>query len=169
VDDVEHGSDDMGKQGLSTAECWKLEPKNEDRLEREEPWDVVEDDREREALKEVEETENDPICQPLNVIRVSGGLEGFDGEISGEHPADKVGNRRRKRVESVEEDQEDDTTEESVALGDLGSLLESVKGGILGKLLVELVHVVVGLILSLDEGRVLLNFLRGRHLAINLA
>jgi len=51
-----------------TAESGELEPDHEESLEGEVPREVVKDDAESKALKEVEETKHDPISQPLYVI-----------------------------------------------------------------------------------------------------
>lgn len=49
----------------------ELEPEDEDGLEREVPGKVVEDDAEGEGLEEVEEAEDDPVGQPLDVVIVA--------------------------------------------------------------------------------------------------
>lgn len=73
------------------TERWELEPQNEDGLEREVPWEVVQHNPEREALHKVEESKYDPVCQPLNVILLSGALNSFEREVGGETPTDEVG------------------------------------------------------------------------------
>ena len=49
----------------------ELEPEDEDGLEDEVPWDVVEDEAEGEGLEEVEEAKDDPVGQPLDVVIVA--------------------------------------------------------------------------------------------------
>ena len=112
----------------------ELEPEDEDGLEGEIPGEVVEDDAESEAFREVEEAEDDPVREPLDVIGVARALERLDGEIGGKSPAHEIRDRRRKRVDGVENSKQDDGTEESVALGHLSALLEGVQDGILGEL-----------------------------------
>jgi len=158
----------MCEQRLGATECGKLKPDDEHCLEGEEPWNVVEKDGEGETFNEVEETEDNPICQPLYIVVVSLSFKSLHREVSRDDPANKVGNRRREGVEGVENNEEHHTTEEGVALWNLRALLESSEGRILRKLLIKLVNVVIGLILSLDEGRVLLDLLRSRHLAMTL-
>jgi len=60
---------------LGTAEDRKLEPKNEEGLEGEVPGEVVKDDTECKAFKEIEEAEDDPIGEPLYVVLRASRLE----------------------------------------------------------------------------------------------
>lgn len=105
------------------TERGKLEPKDEQALERKVPGEVVQDGAEGEALEEVEEAEDDPVSEPLNVVVVAGALDGPDGEERGEGPAEQVRNGRCERVDRVEETEERDTAEEDVRLRDLCALL----------------------------------------------
>ena len=116
------------------AELRELEPEDEYTLEGEIPGEVVEDDTEREGLEEVEETENDPVREPLDISGVARALERLDGEIGGKSPAHEIRDRRGKRVDGVENSKQDDGTEESVALGHLSALLERVQSRVLGEL-----------------------------------
>jgi len=75
---------------LSTSEGRELEPENEEGLEGEVPWEVVEDDAEGKGLDKVEETEDDPVSQPLNIILRSRGLEGLEGQVGGKSPTEEV-------------------------------------------------------------------------------
>ena len=79
---------DTIKAKVTYAESRKLEVKDEEGLECKIPGEVVQHRPQREALGEVEETENDPVCQPLNVIIVTGSLKGLDGKIGGERPTE---------------------------------------------------------------------------------
>lgn len=72
------------------AESGKLEPEDEDGLKREVPGQVVEDDAEGDALEEVEEAEDGPVRQPLDVILGLGAFNGPKGEIGGESPTDEI-------------------------------------------------------------------------------
>ena len=47
-----------------------------------------------------------PVCEPLLVVVLSGRLDSLDGEVSGESPTDKIGDRGGE-AEHVEEDQND--------------------------------------------------------------
>jgi len=75
---------------LSAAESRKLEPEDENGLERKVPGQVVEDDTEGDTLEEVEETKDSPVSQPLDVILGLGALNGPEGEIGGESPSDEI-------------------------------------------------------------------------------
>lgn len=123
------------RQGENThAELRELEPEDEDALEGKVPGEVIEHDAEGEALEEVEEAKDDPVCEPLDIVLVTGALEGLDGEEGREGPADKVGDGGRECVDAVKNGEQDDGTEEGVALGHLGTLLERVQDGVLGEL-----------------------------------
>lgn len=56
------------KSAVTYAEQRELEPNDEQRLESKIPRNVVENDPASETFEESEETEHDPICEPLNVI-----------------------------------------------------------------------------------------------------
>lgn len=164
----------------------ELEPEDEDRLESEVPGEVVQDNTGSERLEEVEEAEHDPVSQPLDVVIVTRGLESLDGEVGGDAPANEVGDRGREGVDRVKGTEDNNCANEGVALGDLCPLLELVERWVLGELakretlrmketsserkqtylLIKLGNVVVCLVLGLDEGGVLLDFLRGGHLVV---
>ena len=116
------------------AELGELEPEDEDALEGKVPGEVVEDDAEGKGLEEVEEAKDDPVRQPLDIVLVAGGFESLDGEEGGNSPADEVGDGRREGVERMEDGNEDDGTEEGIALGDLSATLEFVESRVLGEL-----------------------------------
>jgi len=68
VDGLEERPDDGTIGDLSTSESGKLEPEDEKGLEGEVPREVVKKNSEGQGFEEVEETEDDPVSQPLNVI-----------------------------------------------------------------------------------------------------
>lgn len=78
-----------------------MEVEDEEGLASEIPREIVQHCPQREALGEVEETEDDPVCQPLNVIIVTRSLEGLDGKIGGERPTEQIGDGGSKRVDGV--------------------------------------------------------------------
>jgi len=149
--------------GLCAAESGQLEPDEEDGLEGEIPGNIVEHDTEGKALCEVEGAEDDPICEPLNVVLVSGGLESLEGEVCWDGIADKVGYRCGKRVHEMEKSEKENTSKYGICFRNLGAFLESGENGVVRELFVELADIVVGLIRCLYEGGVLLNLLRSGH------
>jgi len=153
---------------LCAAESRKLQPQHENGLEREVPGQVVEDDTKGDALEEIEEAKDSPVRQPLDVILGLGGLNRSEGEVSWKSPTDEVRDWRRERVYEVEEHKERDSTNDSVGLGDLCALLESVEDGVLGQLLVKLANIVVGLVGRLLEDGMLLDFLRCGHFVVGV-
>jgi hypothetical protein len=68
---------------ITHSESRKLKPKDENCLECKIPWEVVEDEAERKAFGEVEEAKDNPICEPLDIILMSRGLQSLEGKISG--------------------------------------------------------------------------------------
>lgn len=111
-----------------------MEPDDEDCLEGKVPGDVVEHETKGETLGEVEETKDDPISEPLDVIVGGWGFDCLEGEIGGEGPSYKVGNGCGKGIECVEYEEEEDAAKDDVSLGDLGALLQDEEGGVLGEL-----------------------------------
>jgi len=159
----EEGLQDVEIGDLCATEGRELEPEGEDSLEGEVPREVVEDDTESEALDEVEATEYDPVCEPLDIILRLGRFESLEGKVSRETPADEIRNGCGERVEEMEEGDQKEQANDGVGLGHLSALFEVVKDWVLGELLVKLVDVVVGGVRRLNKGGVLLDLLRGRH------
>jgi hypothetical protein len=179
-----HGQTSVGwatRQNKTYAELGKVEPHDEDRLERKVPGDVVEHDAEREALSKVEEGEDDPVGEVLSVVLVSRGLDGTEGEEAGDDKTDEVRDGHGEGVDRVEDEDECGTADDEVRLGHIRALLSLVERGVLGELrvivwaslssdraqrdthlLVELGHVVVRLVLGCQVSRVGLNLLLGR-------
>lgn len=116
------------------AESRELEPHDEGGLEGEIPGEIVEDGAEGKALEEVEETEDDPVRKPLNVILMARGLQRLEGEVGGECPANEVGNGGGEGIEKVEEGDKEDYADEGIRLGDLRALFEVDQDGVLGEL-----------------------------------
>lgn len=120
---------------VTHAEVGQLKPQNKDSLECEIPWDVVEDKPQGNALCQVEESKDDPVGEPLDVILWRGAFQGFKGEVRGEGPCDKVRDRSGKWVDEMEEGEEDDNSNGQECLGDLRVLLKRVQNWVLCKLL----------------------------------
>lgn len=121
-------SNDDVIQGMKTyMEGRELEPEDEQALEREIPRQVVQHNAQGDALEEVEETKHNPVRQPLNVVLVTRGLERLQGEVRRESPADEVRHGRGRDINRVEDGEDDDGTDERIALGDLRALLEHVE------------------------------------------
>jgi len=149
---------------LCAAEVWKLQPQNEYRLECKVPREVVENHSECNALQEVEEPENDPISEPLNIILMTGAFQGLEGEVAWKGPSNEVRNRCGERVDKVEKGEEKNSADDKVGLWNLSSLLKCVQYWILREFFVKLLKVIVRLVLRLDKSRVLLKLLCCRHL-----
>jgi hypothetical protein len=120
---------------VTYTESWELEPKNCDRLDCEVPRDVVQNNAESKRFQKVEESKDDPICEPLDVIMGTGAFNSLEGQVGGDTPTHKVGYRSSKGVERVKEDKKQQSTNNGVRLGNLGALLEIVQDWILGKLM----------------------------------
>lgn len=116
------------------AESGELEPKDESGLEGEVPREIVQNGAEGETLEEVEETENDPVRKPLNVILVARGLECLEGQVGRECPTNEVGNGGGKGVEEVEKGDKEDDANKGVRLGDLRALLKVDENRVLREL-----------------------------------
>lgn len=68
---------------------------------------------------------------------MTGRLEGLEGQECGNCPTDEVGDGTGEGVDEVEEGKEEDTTENTVRLGDLCAFLELRQHGVFGELRVE--------------------------------
>lgn len=112
----------------------QLQPDNEHGLERKIPGDVVEQGAERKALEEVEEAKDGPVCEPLDVVLCLWGLDGLEGEVGGEAPADEVGDGCGEGVDEVEGGEEGEGAEDCVDLGDVRAALEGDEHGVLVEL-----------------------------------
>jgi hypothetical protein len=132
------------KESLAYSEGRELEPEDEERLEGEIPWEVVENDAEGEGLGKVEEPKDDPVSQPLDVILRRGRLERLERQKGGEGPTKEVRNGGGERVEGMENEEERDRADDDVSLGHLSALLESLQGGIVVELSLRRVSVVLG-------------------------
>ena len=108
----------------------ELEPEDEDGLECVIEGDVVEDDGEGKGLEEVEEAKSDPVGEPLDVILVSGRLDGLEGEVGGESPADEIGDGGSEGVYEHKQNEQEGRANDAIALGDLCPLLELVQDGV---------------------------------------
>jgi hypothetical protein len=120
--------------GNTYTEVGELKPDNEKALESVVPGEVVQNDAEAERLEEVEEAEDDPVSQPLNVILGARALNGADREVSGQSKADEVGGGRSERVESVRHGEKSDGTNSDISLGHVGALLGGVHDRVFRKL-----------------------------------
>jgi len=144
------GLKERSEDDLGTTESGKCQPQQEHKLEGEvegEPVDDVD-----QALNHGEESENDPVSEPLGIVILLGGEEGIQGVVSGDDEAGEVGQELASEVEDNEEEVESGEPNGGVDLGDRGLLLKVVEGGILRKLTVELVDITLNTILSRHLG-----------------
>lgn len=111
-----------------------MEPDDEDGLEGEVPWEIVQDHPKHEALSEIEEAKDDPICEPLDIILVPGALESFEREECGKSPANEVGYGPSEGVDKVEKSEEEDTAKNEISFRHLCALFKLVQDGIFRKL-----------------------------------
>lgn len=117
------------------TEGWKLQPEDEHRLEGKVPWEVVKNHSECNALEEVEEPKNNPICEPLYVILVPGAFQRLEGEVARKGPSNEVRNRCGERVDKVEKGEEKNSAADEIGFWNLSSLLECVQHWVLCELL----------------------------------
>jgi len=141
-----HRGQERSENELSTTESRKREPEEEDELEDEVEGEPV--DNLDEALEHSEEREDNPISQPLSIIVLVVGKERSKRVVTGNDESSQVCQKLASEVEDNEEEVESANADGSIGLGDTSLLLEVVKGGVLGKLTVELTQVLCGLVLS---------------------
>lgn len=143
---AESGSQERSEDNLGATEDGEGEPEKEEELEdivKGEPVNDV-----NEALDNSEESENDPVSQPLGVIFLVGREKGPQGVVPRDDEASEVGEELTTEVEDDEEEIEGGEADDGVGLGNASRLLEVIEGGVLGELLIELPQIVLGLILS---------------------
>lgn len=112
---------------MTYPESRELEPEDEEGLEGEVPGEIVEENAEGERLDKGESTKDDPISQPLDVIIMSLGFEGLEGQVGGEGPTKEVRNGCSERVEGVEKEEETDGADDHVRLGNLSAFLQGLQ------------------------------------------
>jgi len=145
----DRAEDDLGAVGDG-----KGHPQDQDELEdvvEGEPVDCID-----EALKDGEESINNPVCQPLSIIGLATAKQCLEGVVSWQDEAGEVHEELAANVEEDEEKVESDKAEEDVDLGDIGLLLEIVEGRILAELLIDLRDLSLGSVLKrhLESGEV---------------
>jgi len=92
------------------------------------------------------------------------GLERLERQIGWEAPTDEIRNGSSEGVEENKEGEKRNCAKDGVGLRNLSPLLELIQNRILGQLLIELLDIVTSLVLGLEDSRVGLEFLSGRHL-----
>jgi len=76
---------------LCTAELRKLKPQDECSLEREVEWEVIKDNSEGKCFQEIEESEDDPVGEPLDIVLYTGAFDCLEGQIGRKSPSNEVG------------------------------------------------------------------------------
>jgi len=133
---------------LGTTSDWECEPKNQDELECVVEWEPI--DSVNGTLKNGQESKDNPIGKPLGIIRLANAEQGLERVVSRNHESSNVCKELAADVEENEEEIGCDQSEEGVDFRDRGLFLQVVQGGILRKLLINLVNVALGFVL---EGR----------------
>jgi len=118
-------------EGASTASLRELEPENEEGLEGIVEWKIIKDHSQSDRFSEVEETEDNPVCEPLDIIFVTRAFDGLEGEISGKSPSNEVGNWSSECVDEDEKGENKDASEDEEGFGDLSASFEIVKDWVL--------------------------------------
>lgn len=118
----------MGRKSSGThASSRELEPEDENGLESVVEGEVVKEDAEGKRLDEIEETKNNPVRQPLDIIFVAGRLECAEAEVGRESPANEVRGGGGEGVDEDKEGAEDGGTEDQHRLGDLHAGLDVIE------------------------------------------
>jgi len=138
VDIGEHGFQDRQVDDLCAAESGELEPDDEDCLESKIPWEVIKHQTECNAFREVEEAKDDPVCKPLDVILVSGGLDRLERKVCWNRPSNEGRHRASEGVHEVEKKEEEKTAKDGIGFRNLGALFKRIQNWIFRELLVEL-------------------------------
>jgi len=144
----EHWLKERAEYDLRTTSCRKSHPEHEDEFEGIVEWKPVYSVYS--TLEDGEEGIDNPISQPLSIIRLARTEECLERVVARNDKAGSIDEELSSDVEEDEEEIDSDEAEEGIDLGHAGLLLEVVEQRILGQLLVDLVDLVLGFIL---EGR----------------
>jgi len=144
---LKEGSED----DLSTRGLWKSHPENKNELEGEVEWEPV--NSVDSAFKNVQESKNDPVCQPLGVIGTTCSEQGMQRVVSWNGKANSIDEEFGGDVEEDEEEIKTSKTEDYIDLGDAGLLLEVIHEFVLAELLIKTGDVALNAILDRhDDG-----------------
>jgi len=139
---LEEGVED----NLGTVGLGKSHPHHKDELE-----DVVEGEPVSGAdstLEGGQESKDDPVSQPLSVIRGTRGEQGLEGVVARKDETGKVDEELAGDVEEDKEEVDTDQTQDDIDLGNGGLSLQVVQDRVLRQLLVELGDSVLGTVLE---------------------
>jgi hypothetical protein len=112
----------------------KLEPEDKEGLEGIVEGEIVKNHSQGEGFEEIEEAEDNPVREPLDIIIMTGRLESLEREISWEEPSNEVRGRGSEGVNEDENRSESDSTPDQEGLRDLSTLLKVVEDRVLGEL-----------------------------------
>jgi len=138
--------DERAEDKLRTSKLWESEPEYEDELEGIVEWKPV--DGADQALKNGQESKDNPVSEPLCIISFANTEKGLQRIVSWNHEAGEIGQELTPDVKEDEEKVQPDETEKGINLGDRSLLLEVVQDRVLRKLFINIRN--VGLRLILD-------------------
>jgi hypothetical protein len=116
-----------------------LEPEDKEGLEGIVEGEVIENWPQGEGFQEVEEAENNPVGEPLDIILITWRFNGLERKISWETPAYEVRDRRRESINKDQKGHKNNAANDEEGLGDLGALFNIVEYRVFCELFVNLV------------------------------
>jgi hypothetical protein len=116
-----------------------LEPEDKEGLEGIVEGEVIENWPQGKGFQEVEEAENNPVGEPLDIILITWRFNSLEREISWETPADEVRDRRRESINKDQKGHKNKAANDDKGLGDLGALFNIVEYRVFCELFVNLV------------------------------
>jgi len=137
---------ERAEDNLSAVGHGQGHPQDQDELEdvvEGEPVDGIDD-----ALKDSEESIDDPVRQPLGIISLVTTEQRLERIVSGYDEAGKVDEELASDVKEDKEEVETDKAEEGIDLWNTGLFLEVVEHRILAKFLIDLRDLVLGFVLK---------------------
>lgn len=142
----EDGLEERREDKLGAASLGKSHPQDEDKLKEIVEWEPV--SSANSTLDDGEESEHNPVGQPLGIVNSSTGKERLDGVVSGDDKSGSVDKEFSGNIEKHEEEVDTNNSEEGVDFGDGGLTLEVVKNGVFGELLINLSNLMLGTVLE---------------------
>lgn len=141
-----HGLEEGVEDNLGTASLGKSHPHDQDELE-----NVVEGEPVSgadSALNDSQESEDNPVREPLGVILGAGGEKCLKGVVTGDEETGKVDEELASNVKEDKEEVDSDKAKDDIDLGDIGLTLKVGEDRVLGELLVKLSNRVLSTLLE---------------------
>lgn len=159
---VEEGAESGVVDFLGSSELRQHQPQGGEKLDGEVMRNVVEHHPQRGRFNVVQESEDDPVTQPLRIIPRLRGFQSVNGEVRREGPTDEVGDGlgETEEVEEDEEGEDNSKPNHSISLGDVRPRFEVVEEAEFGELPIQSIQLNLSLFPPTLHNRMLRSLVR---------